>query len=299
MSELRRRLPPLNTLLAFEAAARLGSFTAAGAELHLSQAAVSRQIRALESNLGSRLFQRQRYSVSLTPAGQRFLDTVEPWLRELAASADALRPRCQHSLTVYSDPALARSFLIPRLGRFARQHPGLEWHVVSSNQPIESYPHPLDVGLQTGHWPQQRFRVIEINDDEIFPVCAPHHPLTRQPGVDAATLGGAVLLHQANLMRPWLDWLGFLEHFGVRLQAAPGSMHFSNYPDLLEAAEQGYGIALGWGFSVADQLQHGTLVRLGELRRVLSPGLCAYLPTTATTTPLVTGFLDWLRDTCG
>lgn len=294
MPELRRQLPPLGTLIAFEAAARLRSFTAAGAELHLSQAAISRQIRSLEANLGVQLFQRQRYSVSLSPAGEGFYRVVAPLLQELAGAADDIRPKPQQSLTVYSDPSLAGALLIPRLGQFAQRHPGLQWHVVSSNQPIENYPHPLDLGLQTGHWPQRRFRVVDIADDAIFPVCAPQHPLATVPEVAAPDLAHSTLLHLSDSPRQWLDWRGFLGRFSVPIDEHRGSMHFTTYSDMLDATEQGYGVALGWGFSVVDRLQRGSLVRLGPLSVPLSPGLCAYLPL-GTPSPLVEGLLSWLQ----
>lgn len=140
MAKFRGRLPPLNTLVAFEAAFRLGNFTRAADELALSQASVSRRIRELEQDLGVRLFERRRYDVVPSDHAEALAATVRVSLSELATAAERLRARGSgtESLTIFSDLSLANALVAPRLGEFQRFHPSLKLRVLSSYEPIET-----------------------------------------------------------------------------------------------------------------------------------------------------------------
>jgi len=166
---------PVNGLIAFEAAARLGSFSRAAEELLLSQAASSRQMRTLAHSLSAQLLVRQRYSVALTDHGKNLFASVSPFLAELARTTNQIQQENadQQEFIIYSDMSLTHTTLMPSLPGFYAAHEGENIWLVSSHVPIEDYPHPFDIGVQTGRWAESRFEVTTIFNDDIFPVCKP------------------------------------------------------------------------------------------------------------------------------
>lgn len=180
-----RKLPPLNTLIVFEAAFRLQSFTRAADEVALSPASVSRRIRELEQDLGVQLFDRRRYDVLPTIDGEMFAATVRLSLNELLAAADHVRNRsvASNRLTIFSDISLANALITPVLGEFHRHYPDIKLHVLSSSEPIEYINEEFDVGLQYGRRAETQFVIEHISDEIIFP-CALHKwPNNCQPVV--------------------------------------------------------------------------------------------------------------------
>ncbi|MEZ5924635.1 MAG: LysR substrate-binding domain-containing protein [Hyphomicrobiaceae bacterium] len=296
MSQLRRRLPPLASLAPFEAAGRLGSFSAAAVELNLTQAAISRQISALEHSLGVRLFERKRYGVELTANGAELLKEVGSALAVLADASDRARSAAKTSKTVsiYCDVAIGGSFVIPRLGAVRRDLPDLVIRLVTSSELLETTTEPFDIGLTTGRFLSDRFEVVEICGEEVFPVASPAlaHELSRRIG--AMDLRVAPLLHFAQQGRDWVDWPRFLAFHGVTAPPQVEGFPFTSYSVLLDAAEAGHGIALGWKLSVDNRLRQGTLVRLEGLTMPLEKGLAAYLPRRRPRTPATDTFLHWL-----
>ncbi|MGD9741394.1 MAG: LysR substrate-binding domain-containing protein [Dongiaceae bacterium] len=297
MAALRSRLPPLLALAPFEAACRHASFSKAAAELSLTQAAVSRQIRLLEQRLGIALFERRRHGVVVTAAGMEFLGQVAPALNAVAAAADRARHagRAQASLTIFSDLALAGSFIIPRLGSLKRLHPDLDFRLVTSSEPMETATEPFDVGLTTAKVPEELFERVPICGEEIFPVASPafRRRLPRKPTID--DVARAPLLHFSQPDRGWMDWRAFLAAHGVPAPRPRHQLTFTSYSVLLDAAEAGHGIALGWKLSVENRLREGALLRLAEFSLPLEQGLTACLPRQATPSPAAQRFLDWLK----
>ena len=161
MSDLNRRLPPLNALVAFEAAFRHRSFTRAGEELRLSQASVSRRVRELEQDLGVKLFERQRYNVVPTEEGESLASTVRPALRDLAGVADRLRDRGAGAdrLTVFSNLAFANALIAPIVGEFQRSHPDVRLHVLATSAAIDTVYEEFDIGLQYHRYAENLFDV--------------------------------------------------------------------------------------------------------------------------------------------
>lgn len=150
MNRLGKSLPPLASLLPFEAAARLESFTRAAAELHLTQAAVSRQIRALEDDLGTRLFERRNRAVFLTEAGRELGGAVSGALETVAARADDLRGRHREGeVVMFAQLCEAFYWVMPRLAGFHQRHPRVELRVAASTRPLTEAAERFDVALQT------------------------------------------------------------------------------------------------------------------------------------------------------
>ena len=175
MPNLRNRLPPLNSLAAFEAAARHGSFTRAAVELNLSQAAISRQIRVLEEHLGVSLFERRRHDVGLTPDGERYARTVNPAVNAIGDATAAIKVSGESidQVVICSEICLAAFWLVPRLSRFQALHPGLDLKLLTSNRPMEMESEPFDVALQYGLPANAGFMSHPLCTDEIVVVCSP------------------------------------------------------------------------------------------------------------------------------
>lgn len=297
MASLRGRVPSTAALTVFEAAARLSSFTRAGEELGLTQTAVSRQIAALEQELGVRLFERRRRDVQLTPAGQRLAGEGGPALARLAAIADDLRREGSaddKTLRIYAENGLASPYLLPRLAGFASAFPEIELKVSSSNHPLELMSEAFDLAILTGEWAPERYETVKLTEEVIFPVAAPKVAAQMGKRPKAEQLLEIQLLHLRQTNRDWTDWARFLTAFGVNDKRATQGPVFDNYVLLLDAAAQGQGLALGWGTSVAPRLKDGSLQRVGSFAVPEPGGLRAYLPQ-GRRSQAALAFLGWLQ----
>ncbi|MGH1477720.1 MAG: LysR substrate-binding domain-containing protein [Geminicoccales bacterium] len=297
MTEYSRRLPPLNALVAFEAAFRHRSFTRAADELALSQASVSRRVRELEQDLGVQLFERRRYDVEPTTDGETLAMSVRQSLGELATTADRLRDRGAgiDTLTIFSDLALANALVTPIVGDFQRQNPGLQLRVLATSEAIEMAREAFDFGLQYGRRAEHAFDIEPIADDVIFPVCAPELAAQLSASIDAVELAKQRLLHFAESGRNWTNWKTFLAMSGVKVPVPNEGLIFSSQNVCLDVAERGEGIALGWGRSVKQRLDTGRLVQVSKMTMPLAGCINVYRSKRAKPNPLADRFLDQMR----
>lgn len=255
----KRRLPPLNALRGFDAAARHLSFTKAAEELNLTQGAVSRQVKELELHLGQELFRRFTRRIELTSEGEQFFRSVESMLDELERAAGRFSRRKDRStLTVSVLPTIASVWLMPRLHHFTNLHPEIELRVVSSIEPADLLAHEADVAIRVGRLPGRHYernqprielsmltRWDGVHADELFPdrlvpVCSPG--LLGETEVTPADLARWPLIHTSTRRHAWPDWL---KAHGVRaaIEVEP-TLQFGHFFMSLDAARQGRGIAL-------------------------------------------------------
>lgn len=297
MSDFQRRIPPLSSLVPFEAALRLGSFTRAANELALSQASISRRVRELEVDLGVKLFERRRYDVAPTAAGETLGAAVRVALNELVGTAERLRARGEgaESLTVFSDISLGNALVAPCIGELQRLNPHLRLRILSSYEPIESVREDFDIGLQYGCWAEDRFSIEPIADDTIFPVCAPELASDLPSPATPVDIARQPLLHLADVGRKWPDWRNFLAFFRLKEPMPDAGLVFNSYQICLDVAEQGEGVALGWGRSVKDRLASGSLVRVPGLTMPLVDIVNVYRRKNADTTATAEQFVTLLR----
>jgi len=279
MTDLSKRLPPLGTLVVFDSAMRLGSFSRAADECALSQASVSRQIRQLEENLGTKLFVRQRHDVLPTSAGEQLAVSVRQSLLELAATATDLRSAAagQNVFKIFSDISIASNILTPLLGLFQRKHPNIQFHILSTYEPIERTLTSFDIGFQVGKRTDDLFEVETIGDDLIFPVCSPDFIHRHGPIETAAELAKLPLLHFDYEDKDWPNWRSFLATFRIREPVPVETLSFSSYQVILDVAQRGEGVALGWERSVRNRIDDGKLVRLTDMAIHQPDGVCVYL----------------------
>ena len=280
MAPPHRRLPPLATLIAFDAAFRHTNFTRAAEELHYSQASISRRVSELERDLGVALFERRRHDVEPTPAAIGLAAAVRIAFDELGLAADSIRRQATDSnvLTVYSDLTLATTLIAPVLGDFRRAHPDLEIRVLSSFEPITETADTFDVGIQYGRGEATSLRVQPIADDAVFPVCSPGLASELPAPVGPEDLRALPLLHVDYGEPAWTDWHAFLRHVGAGDTPTNEGVTFTSYLVCLEVAERGEGVALGWQRTIQPRIDAGTLVRLPGLTMARPDAICAYEP---------------------
>ncbi|MGN8159912.1 LysR substrate-binding domain-containing protein [Salinisphaera sp. RV14] len=295
MSRLRHTLPPLATLLPFEAAARLESFTRAAHELHLTQAAVSRQIRALEDDLGLALFTRGHRSVALTDAGAELARAIGHGLETIATTAERLRSRRESDdIVLLAEMYVAMYWLIPRLPAFQATHPDIRLRVNASTQPLTHAEESFDLALQCSTRPAGALTPLFSVPDEVFPVCAPS--VAEADSLTAADLRAHRILHCRDDPRDgWLSWADWLSAVGLHVTLPEGVM-FDSYPVVLQAAVMGQGVGLGWGRGLEHLLARGQLVRPMRASLTLPRGLSVYAAAGHADEARTATVVDWLSD---
>jgi DNA-binding transcriptional LysR family regulator len=259
---LKNRLPPLDPLIAFEAAARLLSFTRAGEELHLTQAAISQQIRSLEENLQVKLFTRSHRAVQLTNEGREYQHTVAAILKQLAgATMDIQNVEFAQQLVIGCDLSFATQWLSPRLSQLRQLMPAVTLRIIASDDYNESLGSEVQVAILHGDglWPG--FQTLQLCDEEVFPVCSPEfdHELARQDWV--SWLLQAPLIDLADSHWNWMNWRLWLGGNNIDQPLGNRNLQLNSYPLVIEAACAGHGVALGWRYLVDDLLAKNLLVR--------------------------------------
>jgi len=252
---MTHKLPPLSTLRAFEAAARLESFSRAAEEISVTHGAVSHQMRSLERELGAPLFMRSGRRVVLTTVGRHFPERVRAALQELGEAAQFVRrSKGERAISVSMTPGFAARWLMPRLGRFMERHPAIAVNMHASNALVDFERDQVDLAVRFGRgaWPDVEAQ--KFLDEEFFPVASPRFNRGRLPA-QPSELGRFQLMRSKD--EPWAPWFRLA---GVRLKEP--SLIFSDSNLLVQAAVDGRGIALVRS-SIADgDLRGGKLVRL-------------------------------------
>ncbi|MGH6661629.1 MAG: transcriptional regulator GcvA [Rhodospirillales bacterium] len=285
-----RRLPSLNALKAFEAAARHESFTKAAAELHVTQGAVSHQVKGLEDALGLKLFRRERQRLAITEAGRSYLEVVRDAFDRLAAGTERLLERESRGvLTVTTSPNFAAKWLVHRLGGFAAGHPGIDLRVSASLHHVDFAREDIDLAIRhgDGNWPG--LSVTRLCEEELFPVCSPR--LLEGGGVSSpADLGRLTMLHLDD-RRDWRKWL---EAAGVPELVIDRGPVFNQASMTIDAAVDGQGVALARTALAAHDLLTGRLVRPFELALKVPYAYWIVSPKATAARPKIATFRDWL-----
>jgi LysR family transcriptional regulator, glycine cleavage system transcriptional activator len=291
-------LPPLSALRAFEAAARLKSFTRAADELAVTPAAISHQIHALEADLGVRLFNRLSRSVELTPSARLLLPGLSEAFGGIQASVRRLRAHNDTgALTVTASPSIAAKWLVPRLHRFQEQNPDIDVRISATDNVVDLTKGDFDVGIRYGAGRYPGLAVELLLQNEVFPACSPRL-LERGPPLRVpADLLHHALIHDQAVDRDPLapTWAMWLKAAGVAGAPTLPGLTFSVGYMALDAAIAGHGVALAYSTIAAADIAAGRLVRLFSLAL---PDLFAYYVVTAPGAlerPKVRAFRDWLR----
>jgi DNA-binding transcriptional LysR family regulator len=264
MRPLIRQVDRLQSLAVFEAAARLGSFTAAGHELGMTQPAVTRQIRSLERRLGTELFMRTANRSELTDMGRRLrdhvaagFDVIEAGLAELADQAG--------TFVLAAHPGIAQAWLVPRLDQVKDVLGDLDLRLWLFDRDAELAAGSFDAAIRVG---DGRFPGLDsrlLFPEAVVPVAAP--TLAREYGLSehstADDVYRAPFVHMDDGDRPWMTWADWLSEFDITLRREPGRVLFNNYPMVLQRALLGHGVALGWRPLVDEYVEGGALEIVG------------------------------------
>jgi len=288
------RLPSLNGLRAFEAAARHLSFTNAAAELNVTQTAISHQIRRLEEELGIRLFVRQNRALALTPEAKDYLPGIRAAFNDLRLATDrVLRRDNEHVLTISTLASLAAKWLLPRLSAFQEAHPGIDVRITTSSALVDFRTGDVDAAIRygRGHW--AGLRADWLTADELFPVCSPALLTGDKPLRSPQDLAHKTLLHSSG---------GYDDDWRLWLTAAGLPADISKQPGLtfdlilmtVQAAIDGIGVAMGRTSYVEADIAKGRLVVPFEITLPADAGFYLVSPEARADSPKLAAFRQWL-----
>lgn len=292
-----KRLPSLEALRAFEAAARHLNFTKAGDELHVTQSALSHRIGALEDELGVKLFERLGRRLELTREGAIVAEGVRRGLDEVRRAIARLESGAA-TLTVTVLPSFATRWLVPRLPGFAKRHPGVEVRIAAEPAMVDLRAGSADVAIRFGRGNYPGMHVIKILDDAVVPVASPSFVAENGPFTGVADIGRVPLLHDSPTESDGsgADWRSWLARFGDADMRCEVATRFNQATLAIEAAANGLGVALARLSLCAGDLESGRLVQVLPL---IAPTNFAYffvcLPEHAERLS-ITAFRDWLID---
>jgi LysR family glycine cleavage system transcriptional activator len=283
-------LPPLNALKAFEAAARSESFTRAAEELHVSQGAVSQQVKVLETTLGINLFNRERQRLVITEAGREYLAVIRDALERVAVGTERLVQRQDSGvLTISTSPDFAAKWLVNRLGQFAESHPGIDLRISATAHHVDFARENVDLAVRhgDGRWPG--LDVVRLCSEQLFPVCSPRLVSGRNRVVTALDLLKFPLLR----LDDWNTWTRWFEAAGVSDPVARGPI-LGSASMLIDAAVGGQGVALARTALAACDIINGRLVRPINVSLKMPNTYWIVSPKVTSSMPKITTFRQWL-----
>ena len=286
-----RRLPSLNALKAFEAAARHESFTRAAEELCVTQGAVSHQVKALETELGLKLFTRDRQRLIITEQGREYLAVLRDAFDRIALGTERLRQRQSSGvLTVSTSPDFAAKWLINRLGRFSEAHPEIDLRVSATMQHVDFAREDVDVAVRhgDGNWPG--LAAVRLSPEELFAVCSPK----LMSGPRAIRVPSDLLKHPLLHMEDRQNWGRWLEAAGVEDAGAVHGPVLNRASMLIDAAVDGQGVALARTTLAAWDVINGRLVRPFPIALRLTKTYWIVCPKATAALPKIAAFRDWL-----
>src|SRR3954471_13082912 len=302
MPRTTRPLPPLDLLVGFESAARHLSFTRAATELFLTQSAVSRQIQALEEVVGVPLFERRHKALALTDAGTQYYRTVAPILQELREATRRLREtRTGHVLTVTTTISFASIWLVPRLGRWRKAHPGVDVRITATHDVLDLEHEGIDLAIRDCALARVPEGAVRLAGEHLAPMCSPAYlresrrekrPLAKPPDLRHHVL---LTLHDPKGRWPWLSWAAWLEAMHIEDFLPLGTLAYDQYDQVIQAAMHGQGVALGRVTLASQLLREKRLVTLFGERQRLERAYHAVFARGAEARPEAHALVEWLR----
>ena len=252
------RLPPLNTLRSFEAAARTGSFAQAAQELAVTASAVSHQIKGLENYLAVELFKRVKRHAELTENGEKYLASIQPALKEIAEATEQLKTASElHTITISMTPHFLTRWMMPRLGKFQALYPDIELQINASMGLIDFERSSTDMAIYFGNgdWPE--VQVHFLKDIHLLPICSPDIITKNKPLSGPEHIRFHPLIHVSKRLPEWSQWLALA---GVKFRERRQGLQLSNSMLTNAAAAERLGIALGDPTLLGPELESGKLI---------------------------------------
>lgn len=288
---MSRRLPPLNSLRVFEAAARHLSFTRAAEELFVTQAAVSHQIKALEEFLGLKLFRRRNRSLLLTEEGQSYFLDIKEIFSSLSEATDKVLERsAKGALTISLPPSFAIQWLVPRLSDFNNKEPDIDVRIKAVDMDEGSLTEDVDVAIYYGRGNWSGLRVDLLYQEQLLPLCSPQVLLNEKPLATIDDLRFHTLLHDTSRK----DWKLFVKHYNLEGMNVNHGPIFSHSTMVLQAAAHGQGIALGNNVLAQPELDAGRLVAPFEELLVSKNAFYLVCSEKQADTGRIAAFREWI-----
>lgn len=290
---MQQRLPPLNAVRAFEAAARRLSFTKAAQELHVTQSAISHQVKLLEEYLGVKLFQRLNRALVLTDEGQTYLPPISKMFDQLYEATRRLTDsEVRGKLTISTIASFAARWLVPRLGRFVMAYPDIDIRLSPTAVLVDFVRDDVDIAVRYGRGRYPGLRVDRLMSEDVFPVCSPSLLKGARPLKRPADLKYHVLMHDDD----HADWRTWLLSAGVKEVDPNRGPIFTDASMLVQAAVGGQGIALARGSLAADDLAKGNLIRPFTLSLPVEFAYYVVSPEATADKPKVAAFRQWILE---
>ncbi len=298
MHNRRTSLPSLDPLKGFDAAARHLSFTRAASELCLTQSAISRQIQSLEDQVGVKLFHRETRKLALTPEGAALHRVVSEILDKLSDTFIELRSSQRRPrVTINAAVSIASLWLVPRLTGFQARDPEIDVLISADNRFVNLDLEGIDLALRYDDPGKVPGEYVQLFEEEIFPVAAPTVAAKLSLPLSTVNLSKATLLVLEDSRQvPWLSWEVWLENNDFAHVKPKSILQFNQYDQLIRAAEDGQGIALGRGPLIKRSLASGRLVSLSESHQRLSTRSYYLVRGAGSYRPEVERFVNWLLE---
>lgn len=293
MSDLRSLIPSAQSLLVFEAAARLHSFKSAAEELRVTQPSISHTIRGLEDHLGVRLFERGNRGVRLTRAGADLMADLAPALRQIETSLRGIRTRDQQTITVAASTAASTQWLLPMAAEFRRENPDLSVKIITTDRNIDPGAE-VDLSIRRGPKEWKRKNCWHLSNEVLYPICSPAYLEKAGPIREIADLRNHAILHSNEPFRnrmSWQEWLRLQRMEDIEL---PETLILNDNQLVIQACIAGEGVALGWSFTTSDLVDQGVLVR--PLENAVATEFAFYLiaDETAVFSDKKLKFIQWI-----
>jgi LysR family transcriptional regulator, glycine cleavage system transcriptional activator len=289
------RLPSLDLVRGFVAVGRRMSITLAAEDLFLTQSAVSRQIIALEDALGVRLLNRGYRAISFTAEGERFFRVADIALEQLQDGVNALASRTdRRPVTITASIGVAGLWIVPRLGSFQQRHPDIDVRIAASNKVMDLRAHGADIAIRYCAAANAPSGSLRLFGEAVAPVACPWLDITR---LDAESVARHVLIEYDDSNRPWLQWADRLHSMDLSAIKPKGVLRYNQYDQVILAALEGQGIALGRVALIEPLLFQGRLVAVGGADSDHAQGY-AYWLVQADPTPRddVNVVIDWIKE---
>lgn len=296
METLRSLIPSINSLVVFEAAGRLSSFTAAARELGMTQAAVSYAIARLEEHLGTALFLREYRRVRLSEAGEQFHADVSIGLSHIRRSARDLRAVATGShVTLSCSTAFAAFWMVPRMARFRQELPGIDLRIQTSDRDLDLLGEGIPLAVRGGDpadWPL--YHAEALAPEEIFPVCGASYLTQVARPLRAEDLLSCQLIHLEEPFRTAATWADWFASAGIAGRLAPKGLKINDYVLVVQSVIEGQGVALGWRHLVERLVEKGVLVRLTDHALATGQNFHVIWPRDGALAPPAMAVRDWL-----
>lgn len=296
METLRHLLPSINSLVVFEAAGRLSSFTGAARELRMTQAAVSYAIHRLEEHLGTALFLREHRRVRLSEAGERFHADVSIGLSHIQRSAHDLRSVVTGGhVTLSCSTAFAAFWMVPRMASLRADLPHIDLRIQTSDRDLDLLGEGIPLAVRAGtaaDWPQ--YLVEPLAEEQIYAVCGASYLAGRESPKRPADLLDHQLIHLEEPYRSAATWLDWFASAGIEGRRVPKGLQINDYVLVVQSVIAGQGIALGWRHLVDGLVEKGVLVRLTDHALTTGMNFHVIWPRAATLSKAALEVRDWL-----